>query len=158
MAPYAGFGVLNSSLYLHVVSSITDKSLRTAVEREGDLVRLLLNLRYRFGNNAGVACIQLAEQRAVLRQFSDPQLCADQVQVWVEYMRETDPNVLMFSQVMSRLHEFAMKQSDGNAKQQLLNIYSMELPEFGRDPVRNLKHLLEKIQAERNEFCRKQQN
>ena len=122
---------LNTSLYEHVKNSIADKQLLESVQEEGNLVRLLLNLRKRFGSNAGVAHIQNAAENGVLKPFTKVENIADELRRWADYIKNTDPNVQIIAMAMHHLDEFIGKQRDGPIKNDLLTVYTSKLEAFG---------------------------
>ena len=86
---------LNSSLYGPVVTTITDQRLKTQVTEgcDGDLVRLLLNLRKRFGSNAGVIQIHNAAEFGNLKPFTSSANLGHELKTFLTYHDQTDPNL-----------------------------------------------------------------
>ena len=97
---------LNTSLYEHVKNSITNKQLLESVHEEGNLIRLLLNLRKRFGSNAGVAHIQNAADNGTLKPFLKVEEIADKLHRWSSYIKDTDANVQIIAMALHHLDEF----------------------------------------------------
>ena len=64
---------LSTIIYGHVRYTITDLKLREQVTHEIDanVIKLLLNLRKRFGNNAGILHIKNATEYGALKPFTD---------------------------------------------------------------------------------------
>ena len=139
---------LNTSLYEHVKNSITDKQLLESVHEEGNLIRLLLNLRKRFGSNAGVAHIQNAAENGVLKPFQKVEDIADKLHRWASYIKDTDPNVQIIAMALHHLDEFIGKQRDGPIKNDLLSVYTSKLEAFGRDPTNEAEEMLKRLQEE----------
>ena len=103
---------LNGSLYSLVAASITDSHLKLQLTQrcEGDLVRLMLNCRKRFGNNAGVLHIQNAATYGTLRPFSELGNMYDDLESWTSYHIETDPHVHRLALALHRVEEMITKQ------------------------------------------------
>ena len=111
-------------------------------------MRLLLNLRKRFGSNAGVAHIQNAAENGVLKAFTKVENIADELRRWADYIKNTDPNVQIIAMAMHHLDEFIGKQRDGPIKNDLLSVYTSKLEAFGRDPTNEAEEMLKKLQDE----------
>ena len=84
---------LNTTIYGHVRDTITDLKLREQVTREidGNVIKLLLNLRKRFGNNAGVLHIKNATEYGALKLPTDSIELANDLKTFRRYHEETDP-------------------------------------------------------------------
>ena len=146
---------LNSSLYGPVVTTITDQRLKTQVTEgcDGDLVRLLLNLRKRFGSNAGVIQIHNAAEFGNLKPFTSSANLGHDLKTFLTYHDQTDPNVFKLSTSLSRLYQFIEKERDADARTELLRIYSGKLVRFGEDPIGTAKKLLDELELELVQFA-----
>ena len=111
-------------------------------------MRLLLNLRKRFGSNAGVAHIQNAADNGTLMPFVKVEEIADKLHRWSSYIKDTDANVQIIAMALHHLDEFIAKQREGPMKSELLQIYTSKLEAFGRDPTTEAEGLLKTLQEE----------
>ena len=116
------------------------------------MVKLLLNLRKRFGNNAGVLHIKNATEYGALKPFTDSIELANDLKTFRRYHEETDPNVYQFSMAMSRLDEFIPKERDTGARTELTQIFNTKLGRFGQDPLGEARRLLDELEEQLTEF------